>query len=116
VGAQSFGFLRVFPLSSESPPNEPDYEVLLVGMSEQIDGLYAVTDLATLEDLPRNLRARKLPLLTMDGQRADELVDRARVVLRGRDARLDEAAQTRIEEGFALFAAYTDFSVYARKL
>jgi hypothetical protein len=112
---RSFGGLRVFPMPAEPPPAEPDYQVLLIGMSGQADGLYAVADLGTLEELPDQFRVRKPPKVAADGRRLEELMAQARVVLRRRNAGLDEAAQRQLADQFVEFAAYSDFAVFVRK-
>jgi hypothetical protein len=107
--------MRVFPLPAEPPPQEPDYEVLLAGIGEQADGLYSVADLGTVEDLPGALRVRGRPQESLTDATALSLLSRARVVLRGRDAKLDAAALQQLSEHFELFASYNDFSVFVRR-
>jgi hypothetical protein len=113
--AKSFGSMRVFPMPAEAPPVEPDYQVLLVGISEQPDGLYPVADLRTLEDLPPSLRVRSHPGEALTESNGADLAARARVVLRGHDAGLTPAIAERLSERFDLFASYGDLFAYVRR-
>jgi len=112
---QSFGNVRVFPLPADPPPEEPDYEALLVGMSDQPDGLYDVADLDTVETLPARLQARKPPKVTMAQEPAVALIGRARAVLRGRDARLEGDAEQQLANHFDKFGTYDGFTVFVRR-
>jgi hypothetical protein len=91
------------------------YEVLLAGIWEQADGLYSVADRGTVEDLPGELRVRRRPQEPLTEATALSLLSRARVVLRGRDAKLDAAAVQQLSEQFDLFVSYNDFSVFVRR-
>jgi hypothetical protein len=112
---RSFGGMRVFAMPSAPPPEEPDYEVLVVRIHEQDDGLYDVADLGTVEDLPREMRARKPPKVPFSEANALALLSRARVVLRGRDAQLPPTVTEALSARFDEYVSYSDFSVFIRK-
>jgi hypothetical protein len=112
---RSFGGMRVFAMPSAPPPEEPDYEVLVVRIHEQNDGLYDVADLGTVEDLPREMRVRKPPKVPLSEANALALLSRARVVLRGRDAQLPPTVTEALSARFDEYVSYSDFSVFIRK-
>ncbi len=111
---RSFGQLRLLPMPEEPPPEEPPYEVLLLGMAGQTDGLYAVADLATLEELPESLQRRRPPTVPLADASLATLLPSARVVLLGRDVSLDSAAQQILAAQFDVFISYANFSVRVR--
>jgi hypothetical protein len=105
----------VFPLPSTPPAEEPTYEVFVRGIGDQEDGLYAVTDLATLEEMPGQLRIRRPPSLPLGDKTAAELLARARVALLGHDVQLDSDARRILDEQFGSFVMYQDLSVFVRR-
>ncbi len=112
---RSFGDLRVFPMPAEAPPPETEYQALLVDISEQPDGLYPAGDLRALEELPSQFRVREPPKEPLTDSNALSSIARARVVLRGRDARLAPAIEQQLSDRFNLFVSYSDFSVFVRR-
>lgn len=110
-GFHDFGRLRVFEMPTEPPPQEPPYQVLLLGVGGQDDGLYLVSDLGTSEDLPGEKQARRSPRLafTLDAQAS--LVSRAKVLLLGRQASLAPD----LLRDFLSFASYDGLSVWVRR-
>jgi hypothetical protein len=111
---RSFGGMRVFPLPPAPPSEEPRYEVFVKGLGEQDDGLYAIADLGTLEDMPREFRSRHAPATPLGSRSTPELVSAARVALLGRGTSIDSDARKVLDERFSLFATHTDFSVFVR--
>jgi hypothetical protein len=109
-----YGPLRVFPMPTASPPYEPDYKVLLADVFDQKDGLYRVTDLSTLEELPARLRERRTPEVPLNARPIAELLARARVVLLGNDFKLDPADRQILSDRFDSFISYSDFTVHVR--
>jgi hypothetical protein len=114
-GGRSFGSMRVFAMPEVPPPEEPAYEVLVANLPEQRDGLYDVSDLGVVEDLPRHLRERRPPKEPLTEANALALLTRARAVLYGRDAKLPAAASDELAARFERHATYSDFSVFVRK-
>ena len=53
---RTFGSLRLLTLPSTPPPVEPPLQVMLIGIPTQRDGLYDITDLSNLHDLPPDLQ------------------------------------------------------------
>jgi hypothetical protein len=111
---RSFGSMRVFPLPPAPPSEEPPYEVFVKGMGEQDDGLYAIVDLGTLEEMPREFRSRHAPATPLGSRAMPELVSAARVALLGRGTSIDSDARKVLDERFSLFTKHTDFSVFVR--
>jgi hypothetical protein len=113
--ARDFGQLRLLTMPDEPPPDEPTYEVLLLGMGSQPDGLYAVDDLAALEEMPEKLQRRRPPTVPLADAAVATLLPSARVVLLGRDVSLASADQQILAAQFDVFTSYSDFSVRVRR-
>ena len=112
---KEFGQLRVIPMPAESPPAESPYEVLLSDISEYPDGLYAVTDLAEHEDLPREMHHRKPPVAVLTSEVQEALLGRAQVVLFGRNSSLDQGGRDLLAKQFESFVSYGGFEVFVRR-
>lgn len=114
---RDFGPFRVFSMPAAPPPDEPTYQVLTDGMPDQVDGLYAVTDLGTSEDLPHDPQTRKSQSIQTLPGNASALIEQARVLLLKRGSSIARDFGDVLNRKFDVFGIYpdSDFSVYVRR-
>jgi hypothetical protein len=109
------GGFGLYGMPPTPPPAEDPFRVLVAGVARYADGVYPVEHLATIEQMPEELKhfpAPDLPLHNLVDVAA--LLPSVNAAVIGTSAQLDSAATTALAAQLRTVATHDSFTVYAR--
>ncbi len=108
------GMFELFPLSATPPPERSPLQVLALGVGGYADGLFDVTSLGTVQNLPAALLRFAPPKVRLDTAGAGPLLDASDVVLVGGSHAPDSTISARLMREYQAAVPYPGLTVYVR--